>query len=521
MTPRFRPDLTPLEDRTTPAGNVTAQVVGGVLFVVGDDQANAIQIAKTGDRSVMIRSADGTTTVNGQLTPQPLGGITRGYDIKLGGGDDALDLIGVRARRGLRVEGGAGADVITLFHVRSDRQAEVFGGDGSDQLTVTDGTFRGYTFFDLGAGDDRVNLTGNRTARNTTLQGSDGNDTVNWRRNRFDRTPQVLNFETRTATQPPTAVNDTASVSSGGTVVIPVAANDRGGAAAINPGTVVVTNTPSGGRVTANADGTVTYTNTSGAADSFRYTIQDTAGRVSNEATVTVTVAGADSVRPTATLTSSAATDPTAVSPIPFVATFSESVVGFDASDITVTNGTVTDFKETGAATFTFGVVPAGDGQVTVRVGEGAAADAAGNTSTAADPISVTFIGTDAGMVGTMPDPNAPEWVTRDNGLKVWDTVEGTGARAVTTSSTITVFYSGWLAADGTLFDSARAAGAPATFALTNLIQGWQQGLPGMRPGGIRRLFIPAALGYGAAGQPPRIPGNADLVFEIKLVAVS
>jgi hypothetical protein len=519
MTPRFRPDLTTLEDRTTPAGNVTAFVRGGVLFVQGDDLANAIQVAKTGEKSVFLRSADGTTTINGQLAPQWFGDITRGYDIQLNGGDDTLELVKVRAKRGLRIEGGAGADVITLFQVRSDRQTDILGQDGNDQVTITDSTLKGKTAVDLGAGDDRINLVGNRTAKNTFLQGGDGNDTVNWVRNRFDTTPQTLNFETRSAVLPPTAVNDSATVSPGGTVVIPVAANDRGGASPIAPGTVVITNTPSHGRVTANPDGTVTYTS-SGGTDTFRYTIQDAAGRVSNEATVTVTVSGPDAIRPTTTITSSAATDPTASSPIPFVVTFSESVTGFDASDVTVTNGTVTDFKATGAATYTFGVIPAGDGQVTVAVGEGAAADAAGNTSTAAAAVTVTSIRTDAGMVSSIPDVTAPDWVTRANGLRVWDTVVGTGTGTVAAGSTVTVFYSGWLT-DGTLFDSARAVGSPATFALTNLIQGWQQGLIGMKPGGIRRLYIPSALGYGSAGSPPKVPANADLVFEIKLVAVS
>lgn len=520
MTPRFRPDLTTLEDRTTPAGNVTANVFEGVLYVRGDDQGNAIQIAKCGDRSVMIRTMDGSTTINGSTDPQWFGDIFGSYDIRLGNGNNTLDLIGVRANRGLRIDGGSGIDAITLFQVRTDRDAVINAGAGNDLVRATDCTFNGYTYFDLGAGDDRLDLVGDQAGDRLYLQGGDGNDTVNWLRDRFDGTPPLLNFETRSTTLPPTAVNDTATVTSGGSVTIPVTANDRGGLAAINPATVVITNTPSNGRVTANPDGTVTYTSTGGGTDSFRYTVQDTAGRVSNEATVTVTVSGVDTVRPTATVTSSAATDPTADSPIPFVVTFSESVTGFDTSGITVTNGTVTNFKATGAATFTFGVVPTGDGQVTVRVGEGVAADAAGNKNTASNVQTVTSIRTDAGMVNTIPDVNAPDWVTRAGGLKVWDTVTGTGDRAVSPTSTITVFYSGWLT-DGTLFDSARAVGSPATFALTNLIQGWQQGLIGMKPGGIRRLFIPSALGYGSAGSPPKVPANADLVFEIKLVAVS
>jgi hypothetical protein len=134
-------------------------------------------------------------------------------------------------------------------------------------------------------------------------------------------------------------------------------------------------------------------------------------------------------------------------------------------------------------------------------------------------PITPAPRPTDAGMTDTMPDPNAADWVPLGaQGLKTWDVVVGTGT-PVAAGQSITVFYTGWLAANGTKFDSRRSPAAPATFALTGLIQGWQQGIPGMKPGGIRRLFVPAALGYGAAGSGSNIPPNADLVFEIKLVS--
>jgi FKBP-type peptidyl-prolyl isomerase-like protein len=126
---------------------------------------------------------------------------------------------------------------------------------------------------------------------------------------------------------------------------------------------------------------------------------------------------------------------------------------------------------------------------------------------------------TDAGMTDTMPSPTDGHWVPLGaQGLKTWDVVAGAGT-PVAAGDSITVFYTGWLAANGTTFDSRRSPAAPATFALTGLIQGWQQGIPGMKPGGIRRLLVPAALGYGAAGSPPNIPANADLVFEIKLIS--
>jgi FKBP-type peptidyl-prolyl cis-trans isomerase FkpA len=124
----------------------------------------------------------------------------------------------------------------------------------------------------------------------------------------------------------------------------------------------------------------------------------------------------------------------------------------------------------------------------------------------------------DSGMTNTMPNVTDPSWVTGANGLKTWDVVTGTGT-PVAAGSSITVFYTGWLASNGTQFDARRSPAAPVAFSLSGLIQGWQQGIPGMQPGGIRRLFVPAALGYGAAGSPPNVPANADLVFEIKLIS--
>jgi hypothetical protein len=135
-------------------------------------------------------------------------------------------------------------------------------------------------------------------------------------------------------------------------------------------------------------------------------------------------------------------------------------------------------------------------------------------------PTPITPAPTDAGMTNTMPAANDPSWVVGANGLKTWDVVTGSGT-PVSAGSSITVFYTGWLASNGTVFDSRRSPAAPTTFTLTNLIQGWQQGIVGMKPGGIRRLYVPAALGYGAAGSPPNVPANADLIFEIKLTSTT
>ncbi|HUB93746.1 MAG TPA: FKBP-type peptidyl-prolyl cis-trans isomerase [Verrucomicrobiae bacterium] len=77
------------------------------------------------------------------------------------------------------------------------------------------------------------------------------------------------------------------------------------------------------------------------------------------------------------------------------------------------------------------------------------------------------------------------------------------------------------MAKTGHVFQSSHDFGEPISFPLNGVIAGWTKGVPGMKVGGTRRLLIPAALAYG--GRPPYgsgIPVNADLVFDIELVAI-
>lgn len=101
--------------------------------------------------------------------------------------------------------------------------------------------------------------------------------------------------------------------------------------------------------------------------------------------------------------------------------------------------------------------------------------------------------------------------------LQVTDLKKGTGP-AVKAGQTITVDYTGAVAATGIIFQSTKDLGQPATFQLSGVIQGWQQGIPGMQTGGVRQLVIPASEAYGAS--PPQgsgIPPNAPLVFDVTL----
>ena len=110
--------------------------------------------------------------------------------------------------------------------------------------------------------------------------------------------------------------------------------------------------------------------------------------------------------------------------------------------------------------------------------------------------------------------------VTTPSGLKYTDVVVGTGATPQV-GQTVTVHYTGTLA-NGTKFDSSVDRGVPADFKIGvgRVIKGWDEGLMTMKVGGKRHFIIPPKLGYGAAGDPPRIPGNSTLIFDVELLGV-
>ncbi len=83
----------------------------------------------------------------------------------------------------------------------------------------------------------------------------------------------------------------------------------------------------------------------------------------------------------------------------------------------------------------------------------------------------------------------------------------------------VKVDYTGSLLS-GSVFDSTSATGQPAVLKLDHLVPAWMEALPRMRPGDEWLLYTPPALGYGADGHPPVIPGNSVLVFDVKLLGV-
>src|SRR5215210_6024950 len=106
------------------------------------------------------------------------------------------------------------------------------------------------------------------------------------------------------------------------------------------------------------------------------------------------------------------------------------------------------------------------------------------------------------------------------SGLQYEDLTVGNGA-SPQAGQTVSVHYTGWLD-DGKNFDSSLDRGRPFEFPLGQgrVIKGWDEGVATMKVGGKRRLVIPPALGYGAQGSPPKIPGGSTLIFDIELLGV-
>ncbi|GMU05148.1 FKBP-type peptidyl-prolyl cis-trans isomerase [Corallococcus caeni] len=134
-----------------------------------------------------------------------------------------------------------------------------------------------------------------------------------------------------------------------------------------------------------------------------------------------------------------------------------------------------------------------------------------GGDSSSGDPAQVTY----ADALGV----NLSSMNKSESGLYTQDLVVGTGTEAVN-GSRVLVHYTGWLP-DGSKFDSSRG-GQPFSFAVGagQVIEGWDEGLVGMRVGGTRKLVIPSDMGYGSRGAPPVIPADSVLVFDVELMRI-
>jgi FKBP-type peptidyl-prolyl cis-trans isomerase FkpA len=104
------------------------------------------------------------------------------------------------------------------------------------------------------------------------------------------------------------------------------------------------------------------------------------------------------------------------------------------------------------------------------------------------------------------------------SGLVIKTIKEGTGPSPAATD-TVKVHYEGTLE-NGTVFDSSKKRGQPATFPLNQVIPCWTEGVQKMKVGGHAKLTCPSGIAYGDRGAPPTIPGGATLTFDVELLGI-
>jgi len=144
------------------------------------------------------------------------------------------------------------------------------------------------------------------------------------------------------------------------------------------------------------------------------------------------------------------------------------------------------------------------------------------STSSTTESSEATATTTTPGATTPAPASDRTGEIVTASGLRYTDTVVGPGTEAKS-GNMVTVHYTGTLT-DGTQFDSS-VGKAPLSFTIDgstpfNVIEGWDEGVKGMKVGGKRHLVIPPNLGYGAQGAGGVIPPNATLVFDIELLEV-
>jgi len=135
-----------------------------------------------------------------------------------------------------------------------------------------------------------------------------------------------------------------------------------------------------------------------------------------------------------------------------------------------------------------------------------------------------TVSGSAAGLPAVTANAGEAPTITAPTGtppatLQTQDIIVGSGTEVLPTS-TLTVHYTLMTWSNGSLVESSWNGGQPATFPLSGVIAGWQEGLPGAKVGGRRLLVIPADKGYGPNGSGPIGP-NETLIFVVDIIAVS
>ena len=145
----------------------------------------------------------------------------------------------------------------------------------------------------------------------------------------------------------------------------------------------------------------------------------------------------------------------------------------------------------------------------------------------AATEAAPTNMPAQASTPASPPTPDAPALppsapVQTESGLVYIDVEVGTGPVAEP-GTRVTVHYTGMLTIDNSVFDSSVERGQPFQFALGagNVIDGWEEGVAGMKVGGKRHLIIPPNLAYGERGYGDVIPPKSYLTFDVELLDVT
>jgi FKBP-type peptidyl-prolyl cis-trans isomerase FkpA len=145
-------------------------------------------------------------------------------------------------------------------------------------------------------------------------------------------------------------------------------------------------------------------------------------------------------------------------------------------------------------------------------------AGAAPEPAPAADEPSAAAPPAEASTPDAIAEAAVGEMVTLPSGVQFTHRVIGTGANPSATD-VVTVHYHGTFT-DGKVFDSTVDRGQPATFPLNRVIDCWTEAVQLIKVGGKAQIICPPQTAYGANGQPPLIPPNATLQFEVELLAV-
>jgi hypothetical protein len=164
-----------LEDRTTPAGNVTAFVSGGILYVQGDNAGNQIWLSSLSDDTVAITALQ-DTRVNGTWLPLTFTGVTQGWVVNMGQGDDFVYISRTRGNIGVFINTGAGNDNITLNRAQHTGPTVLRTGAGNDLVSLGIGRYVGSLLLNSGGGNDRVFVSGVEFQGETFLDGGPGFD---------------------------------------------------------------------------------------------------------------------------------------------------------------------------------------------------------------------------------------------------------------------------------------------------------------------------------------------------------